>query len=82
MQVVERTVKIPQLQLVEKIVGALGLEVQKTAVSQLHFVTVVDTPFVAQMLSMVFATMEFPQLRVDRAVDAPIMQVVQFGLLL
>ena len=67
-QVVERTVKIPQSQLVENIVvalgfltllltfplcsttGALGLEVQKTAVSQLQFITVVDTPFVAQML--------------------------------
>ena len=46
---------------------------------QLQFITIVVTPFVAQMLiRMVFATMENPQLRVDRAVDAPVMQVVQF----
>ena len=57
-----------------------GSMVQKTVVfPQLQFITVVDTPFVAQMLiSMVLATMENPQLRVDRAVDAPVMQVVQF----
>ena len=37
---------------------------------QLQFITVVGTPFVAQML--------IPMVRVDRAVDAPVMQVVQF----
>ena len=45
----------------------------------LQFIMVVGTPFVAQMLiSIVLATMENPQLCVDRAVDAPVMQVVQF----
>ena len=61
--------------------GASGLEVQKTASSpQLHFyITVVDISVVVQrLISMVLATMEFHQLCLDRAVDAPGMQVVLF----
>ena len=60
---------LPQLHLVEKL----------PRFPQLQFIMVVGTPFVAQMLiPMVLATMENPQLCVDRAVDAPVMQVVQF----
>ena len=54
------------------------LQVAETAViPQLQFITV-STLFVTQMLiPMVLATMESPQLRVDGAADAPVMQVVQ-----
>ena len=60
--------------------GVQFLRWQKTAaIPLLQFITVLDTPFVAQLLfSMVLATMEIPQLRVYRAVDAPVMQVVHF----
>ena len=57
---------------------------QKTAENpQLQFIyKVVDIPFVPQrQIPMVQAfpqTTVIPKLRVDRAVDAPVMQVVQF----
>ena len=74
-QLVDKVLDVPVVVL-RQVPGSM---VQKTGVvPQLQFITVVDTPFVAQMLiPMVLAAMESPQLRVDRAVDASIMQVVQ-----
>ena len=64
--------------------GGFRRAVQKTAENpQLQFIyKVVDIPFVPhRQIPMVQAfpkTIEIPQLRVDRAVDAPVMQVLQF----